>query len=321
MELANPSRITGFLCIAVILLSASLNRNAISSESATDCGAASKTLLAGFQAQPEDTLALFLDALQTNPGCRRNLLITGIETFSTDPEQIEQLIFIARQEFPEDQTLFAEAALETVPEHFDVIRKAFMADTSVMQASVENETKSALVELPPEAQALDEDLREAIARMTAKVEGKYWPEQDVEGELPRFKGRDDVRIPKTSRKADESSLENSIPIDTTDERAISTSQLRINDHWEKEMTLHLDESKFVPEERGDSRAMQDARKREISPAGAVGFPKRPVLRRPSYYIPPAPGEYRSTIDLDNEARQKLIIRPPAAFRTIPNDGE
>jgi hypothetical protein len=321
MELATPSRIIGFLCIAVILLSASPDRNVFSSESATDCGTASETLLAGFQAQPEDALALFLDALQTNPGCRRSLLVSGMETFSADPEKIEQLIFIARQEFPEDQTLFAEAALETAPEHFDVIRNAFMADTEVMQSPVESETETALVELPPEAQALDEDLREAIARMTAKVEGKYWPEQELEGDPLRFKGRDDVRIPKTSRNADESSLENSIPIDTTDERAISTSQLRINDHWEKEMTLRLDESKFVPEERGDSRAMQEARKREISPAGAVGFPRRPVLRRPSYYIPPAAGDYRSTIDLDNEARQKLIIRPSAAFRTVPGDGE
>jgi len=32
--------------------------------------------------------------------------------------------------------------------------------------------QSALVELPEEAQQLDEDIREAIARMTAKVEGK-----------------------------------------------------------------------------------------------------------------------------------------------------
>lgn len=320
MELASFSRFSGPCSLALLLFSV-LPLSLSASESAVDCETASETLSAGLASHPGETLELFVDAMRTNPGCRRSLLITALETHPSDPEMIRRILFIARQEFPGEDTLFAEAALVTIPDQMEVIRSAFEANVIEMQATLSSdpvEKAPSLVELPPEAQALDEDLREAIARMAAKVEGKYWPEQDLEEDPISYRNRDDVRVSRESLGADEASLENAIPIDQHDERTISTSQLRINDHWSRDDRIRLDESKFVSEDRGNSREMQEARKREIAPAGAVGFPKHPVLRRPSYYIPPAEGDYRSTIDFDDEERPRLIIRPPSAFRTIPD---
>lgn len=323
MELAfvfRPVIASTCLFAAISLISFS----SAASESAVDCESASETLAAGLAAQPDDTLALFLDSLRTNPGCRRNLLITAVEASLNEPGMLENLIFISRQEFPADQSMFAEAALGVAPEHIDTIRNAFMADEATMEQALRPESESnsqQLVELPPEIQAMDEDLREAIARMTAKVEGKYWPEQDLGEDPVRFKRSDEIRVPRNSGRADETSLENAIPIDTHDERKITTTQLRINDHWEKGNNIRLDESKFVDESKGDSRTLMEARKREISPAGAVGFPKRPVILRPSYYIPPAEGDYRSTIDLDDRERPRLIIRPPSGIQAVGEKGE
>jgi hypothetical protein len=316
MELASFFRSIG-ISISLIIVVFSTSSRVVASESAVDCGSASKTLSAGLQVQPDDTLVLFLDSLRTNPGCRRNLLITAVEASKADSVMIKNLIFIARQEFPTDQSLFAEAALGAAPEHIDTIRNAFMADDEVMKESLRAyEEEPQLVVMPPEVQVMNEDLREAIARMTAKVEGKHWPEQNVGSEPVKYKRSDEIRVSRDSKRADETSLENSIPIDTADEQKITTTQLRINDHWEKGDEIRLDETKFVKETRGDSRSLREARKREISTAGAVGFPKRPVLRRPSYYIPPSRGDYRSTIDLDDNERHRLIIRPSTGIQAV-----
>ncbi len=55
------------------------------SESASGCNNALETLQAGFQAQPENSLELFLDAIQTNPDCRRELLIEVVRFMKKDP--------------------------------------------------------------------------------------------------------------------------------------------------------------------------------------------------------------------------------------------
>ena len=316
MELASFFRLIG-ISISLFIVVFSTSSRVVASESAVDCESASKTLSAGLQAQPDDTLVLFLDSLRTNPGCRRNLLITAVEASKADSAMIKNLIFIARQEFPTDQSLFAEAALGAAPEHIDTIRNAFMADDEVMKESLRAyEEEPQLVVMPPEVQVMDEDLREAIARMTAKVEGKYWPEQNVGSEPVKYKRSDEIRVSRDSKRVDEASLENFISIDTADEQKITTTQLRINDHWEKGDEIRLDETKFVQETRGDSRSLREVRKREISTAGAVGFPKRPVLRRPSYYIPPSRGDYRSTIDFDDNERPRLIIRPSTGIQAV-----
>jgi hypothetical protein len=315
MKLARLSMASCLVLFSAIPISAS--------ESAIDCRTAVNTLEAGLEGNPDESLPLFLDALRTNPGCRRSLFIAAIEHANGEPHQIEQFIFIARREFPSEDTTFAEAALSAAPDHLDVIRLAFLAGEDLMSSALEEAEGSkaeSLVQLPAEAQKLDEDIREAIARMTAKVEGKLWPEQKTSMEPVTFKNRDDLRIPRESRGADESSLRNGDPIDTTDERKISEPGLRINDQWEPEDRLRLDESKFASADEQDEAKLKEARKREIASAGAVGFPKRPVLRQSSvYYISPEAGDFRSTIDLNDQERPRLVIRPAQAFRSIPPD--
>ncbi|MEM1444037.1 MAG: hypothetical protein AAGF67_16940, partial [Verrucomicrobiota bacterium] len=256
---------------------------------------------------------------RTNPGCRRDLVRLGIQFADEDPEMLKKLLFIARQEFPGEQTAFAELALTEVPEEADLIREAFFATPEPEKPApmVQPEPSGpALVELPPETNDLDDGIREAIARMTAKVEGKLWPEQHVSDEKISYHKRDDVRIPSESRNADESSLENGVPIDRHDERKLAPGQVVINDSWRPNDAIELDESKFS--QRTDTRVAREARKREIAPAGAVGFPRQyPMPKSSVYHIPPAEGDFRSTIDLDDEKRPPLVIRGASSAPTTP----
>lgn len=301
-----------FLTLA-LLLSPALE----ASESASDCSSANETLMAGLEANPGQGPMLFLDALRTNPGCRRDLLRLAMESSLNDPEQLKKILFIARQEFPGEQTSFAELALSVAPEQSGLIREAFFAEPE-RKAPVAAVTRPApaLVELPPEANDLDDGIREAIARMSAKVEGKLWPEQHVSDEKITYQKPDDVRIPKESRDADESSLENGVPIDTNDERWIAPGDVVINDNWQPDRAIELDESKFS--QTGDTRVAREARKKVIAPAGAVGFPMQyPMPKSSIYYIPPAKGDFRSTIDMDDAKRPRLIIRSASSAPTTP----
>ncbi|MEM6916122.1 MAG: hypothetical protein AAF491_06095 [Verrucomicrobiota bacterium] len=307
MKLAPP------LLAAALLLSCPLT----ATESALNCESASNTLVAGLIAQPAQAPMLFLDALRTNPGCRRDLVRLGIQFSENDPEMLKKLLFIARQEFPSEETEFASLALSEVPEQSDLIREAFFSNPEP-ERSVPSRIPSppALVELPPEANDLDDGIREAIARMSAKVEGKIWPEQHVSDEEITYHKRDDIRIPRESRNADERSLENGIPIDKTDERRLAPGKVVINDSWRPNDAIELDESKFGMQ--SDTRVLREARKREIAPAGAVGFPRKyPVPKSSVYYIPPAKGDFRSTIDLNDSKRPPLVIRAPSSAPTTP----
>jgi len=306
-----------FCFLATALFSLSSLR---ASESASDCESAQNTLVAGLMSQPEQAAMLFLDSLRTNPGCRRDLLRLAMQFAKDDPEILKKILFIARQEFPGEQTSFAELALSVVPDQSSLIREAFFSNPEpaapAAPALVATPTAPALVELPPEANDLEDGIREAIARMSAKVEGKLWPEQHVSEEKITYHQSDDVRIPKESRNADESSLENGVPIDTHDERRIAPGQVVINDGWRPNDSIELDESKFS--QRQDTRVALEARKREIAPAGAVGFPMQyPMPKSSIYYIPPAKGDFRSTIDLDDSKRAPLIIRSPSSAPTTP----
>lgn len=290
------------------------------SESASDCESANNTLVAGLMAHPNQAPMLFLDALRTNPGCRRDLLRLAMQFADEEPEMLKNILFIAREEFPGEQTSFAELALSVLPDQSGLIREAFFSDLKpaapVAPAAVATPSAPALVELPPEANDLDDGIREAIARMSAKVEGKLWPEQHVSKEKINYHQPDDVRIPRESRDADESSLENGVPIDTHDERKIAPGQVVINDSWRPNDTIKLDESKFS--QRQDTRVALEARKREIAPAGAVGFPMQyPMPKSSIYYIPPAKGDFRSTIDMDDSERAALIIRSSSSAPTTP----
>lgn len=282
------------------------------SESAQDCSSAIDTLVAGIQAQPDHVLMLFQDALQTNPGCRRDLMIKVIESSNPDSNLLTQLIYVARNEFPNEDNAIAEAVLLSAPEFGNIIRDAFSADQAIVTDSLAESTR-ANRELPAEAMAMDEDIREAIARMTAKVEGKIWPEQDLSGEPVKFKVRDEVRVSRESAGADESFMNNSLPVDQVDERKLVPAPVSIDDTPRITSDIRLDESRFN-EGKTASTGPEMADQQSITPAGSVnsiGLPKLP--RSSIYHIPAAAKSYRSTIDYEKDDKS----RPPLVIRSAP----
>ena len=135
-----------------------------------------------------------------------------------------------------------------------------------------------------------------------------------------FKKPDEVRIPRKSRQADESSLYNHLPLDRVDEREIAPGIVKIDDAWHPSGELRLDETKFAKPGREASTAPLEAKVKEMTPAGSIGLPKRPKLPRSSvYHIPPAAGSYESTIDLESgeSAPPALILRPEPSSPTTP----
>src|SRR5690606_2457775 len=134
------------------------------------------------------------DSLQTNPGCRRQLLISAIEFTGADPDLLRKLIFAARIEFPADDTLFAEADMSIAPERSMDIREAFMADVGVMSTELAKGSDASDSAVAAASQKMDEEIADAIARVTAKTEGKPWPEQKLTGEPLQFRKADEVRV-------------------------------------------------------------------------------------------------------------------------------
>jgi hypothetical protein len=327
MKTILPILLAGFLAVGV----------APASESAPDCSSAVDTLRAGIALQPEQAVALFRDALQTNPGCRRRLFMAAAEIVGDDPDYLKRLLYAARLEFPGEESLFAEAALITVPDCGREIREAILAPASGLEAALSgavatvaesehplgdgravlSRTDSADPKDPAEAKRLDDEIREAIARVGAKTEGRAWPEQRVEALPPRFRKPDEIRISRTSRFADEASLVNDLPLDRHDEREIAPGTVRFVDRPGAGAPLRLDESKFVRGDREAALSPSETKARPIAPAGAVGLPRPP--RSSVYYIPPPTGSYESTIDQESGelSPPPLVIRPEPVSRSSP----
>lgn len=299
-------------------------REARASEGAESSEAAVLTLMAGFEAHPDQAAVLFQDSLQTNPEARQELFQVALRALDPDAALLTRLIYTARTEFPDDDALFAQTAMELAPQKSSLIRRAFSATPAQMEDGLAHpetlDLATAEGTRPADAQRLDQEIREAMARAAAKVEGRAWPEQKVP-EGPRYyKKSDEIRVARHQRPTDESTLYNHLPIDREDERAVAPGPVSIDDLWEPSDALRLDESKFAktaPD--GATRAPLDATVRHMSPAGAVGLPKRPQLRSSLYYIPPADGRYESTIDLESgeAAPPPLIIQPQSLSPSRP----
>ncbi len=287
------------------------------SESALDCEAAINTLAAGIEVHPAQAVVLFQDALQTNPDCRSQLLMTAIRLTGGEPATLARLIYAARMEFPGDDSLFAEAAMTVAPDCGAEIREAFMKSPSEMESALVSETAEmkstggALVD----QKAMDEDIREAIARMTAKAEGKPWPEQQLSDEPLHFRKADEVRVPHGSADVDDSSLANGLALDKTDERQVDPAPVRINDATKPSLAIRLDESKFGTGLRTSVIQPREAEVRSIAPAGEAPVSGGPVPNRsPHRPFVVVPDHYHSTIDLetDGKPRPTLLISPPLA---------
>lgn len=297
-----------FLCFSVGFSRAS--------ESAVDSQAAVDTLIAGVEVHPNQAAVLFQDALQTNPDSKRELLVAALRLASGDVDLIRRLIFIARTEFPGEDNLFAEAALTTASESGADIRDAFLATPHEMQeALVSAPADEAPLRQPSlESQRMDEDIRDAIARMTAKVEGKPWPEQQLSNTPVTFRKADDLRISLRSRDVDESSLNNTFLRDQEDERELVPRPVRLDDARVASTDLRLDETKFTSGDRSAATGPLTAGSHSIAPAGAVGLRVGPTLRRSSvYYISPNSDQYKSTVDREEDE----MLRPPLIIRSAP----
>ncbi len=304
-----------FFFLVLVLVPAGPSSSAHGSEAAPDCESAVATLAAGIEVHPSEAIVLFQDALRSNPGCRRSLLEAAIRFTGAEPETLTRLIFVARTEFPDDDTLFAGAALSAAPERSGEIREAFLTGPDAMaQALARGEAASARAAA---SQQMDEEIADAIARVTAKAVGKPWPEQSLSGEPLHFRRHDEIRVSVKYRDADESSLANTVPIDTHDEREIVPGTVRLEDSPERDDALRLDESKFTGGDRSASTAPRQAGVRSIAPAGAVALPVLP--RSGVYYIAPAEKHYRSTIDHETgeKWRPPLVIRPAQTSPTRP----
>ena len=337
-------------CFFVISVSQSY-----ASECAVDCRSAVQVFEERVQVEPCNLFPLYIATLQKNPGCRRDLLVSAVRASKGDVRTMRWVIFVSRQKFPNELTLLAEAAMSELPDYGEVIREAFFVEESEMEielaeatnpkisgpegslvlmprseptmpvASVElaeivpesvPELQSALVKLPEAAQLLDEDIHEVTFRMTAKVEGEVWPEQEVS--KADFTYRESKKLRVTSKRlVDEQSMDNSLPIDTIDERMMLPMAIKINDDWKPSEDIRLDESRFT-KSKSENRVAAVARKKELAPAGSVGLRQLPRLARSgSYLVTPAGGDYNSTIDRDgrNSMRPSLLIRPVSSSPT------
>lgn len=261
---------------------------------------------------------LYENALQTNPGCRRGLTMAAIEASNPDADMLTQMIYVARNVFPGEETALAEAVMISAPEFGDIIRQAFLKPQGEIQSALAEMNDSLeSKELPAAAKKMDEDIREAIARMSAKVEGRPWPEQELSHEPLHVKKPDEIRVSK-SRQMDESTLYNSLPIDEEDEQTIVPRPAKFADVKDEDFHLKFDD--FGHEGKTASTSPKEAGKRELETAGSVGIPLRPQWKGSSvYYIPPA--GYTSTIDEEEDSappRPKLIIRSAPESETLPH---
>lgn len=343
-----------FVVILSCFLAISVSQS-YASECAVDCRSAVEVFEDRVQEEPCNLLPLYIATLQKNPGCRRDLLVSAVRTSKGDVRTMRWVIFVSRQTFPNELTLLAEAAMTELPEYGKVIREAFFVEESEMEielaeatnpkipgpegsavlmprseptiqvASAEiaeigpesvAELQSALIKLPEAAQLLDEDIHEATVRMTAKVEGEVWPEQDVFKADFTYRQSEKLRV-TSKRLVDEQSMNNSLLIDTIDERMMLPVAIKINDDWKPSQDIRLDESRFT-KSKSENRVAAVARKKELASAGSVGLPQLPRLARSgSYLVTPAGGDFNSTIDRDgrNSMRPSLLIRPVSSSPT------
>ncbi|PAW63777.1 MAG: hypothetical protein B9S36_04035 [Verrucomicrobiia bacterium Tous-C2TDCM] len=325
MKIAFLLKLAAFACLTAthVCSSESLHR----SESAVE------TLRDSLEAHPEKALGLFRESLRANPDLARALLAVALRTLGDDPAAVIPILYAARLEHPEEDAVFAEVTIETLPDLARELLVTFAASPEKMRAALEESPRAREVEefasrarvatssgLKAEFAAMDEEIRAAIVRADAKSEARSWPGEAAALHPMPVKKNDEVRVSRGSLRVDESSLTSHLMLDRTDEREISPGSVKIDDAWRPSREIRLDETKFLRDGGEAFAEPLEARVKSMSPAGSVGLPKRPVLKRSSVYrIPPVVGSYESTIDIESaeDAPPALIIRPEPASPTTP----
>lgn len=284
-----------------------------------DCSSAVRIFEDRVKAQPHNLLPLYIGALQKNTGCRGDLLTSAVRASNGDSRMLRWIIFVSRQEFPHKLDLLTNAAETDIPEWEEGIGKALFVEESEMadlSPGVDGpsltETQLSLDELSEEAEKLDEDIHEALARMSARVAGKTWSDEGTV-ETDFFNQKADTIHVSPGGWPDEHGMDNSLPIDMLDERIMLPMAIKIDDDWKPSEEVELDESKFT-KSSSKSRIAAAARKKELAPASAVGLPRAPNLVTPEVNeIFSVGGDYSSTIDRD----KRDSIRPSLVIRSAP----
>ncbi len=300
------------------------------SEAATSADSAVAVFRAGIESHPDQLVPLFQDSLQTNPDHCREVLQVALALPNLDSNSLVAILSMVRLEFPDRDSEFAELALSVIPDRAVEIRAAFLASDDEMSSHIaslvhlDESNASKAVDHQNDSlgqdQRMDREIQEAIDRVEAKIRGRLQSDPHVQTPIISTHKSDEVRIPRQSWNADESTLTNHLPLDRTDEREMAAGDARIDDNRKVQDAIRLDESKFGSESGTASANSPAVKARSIAPAGSVGLPLRPKLARSSVYrIPPSAETFDSTIDqTTGEAPQPtLIIRPQAMKSSNP----
>jgi hypothetical protein len=260
------------LCVTLTGLSGAMALRA--SESLDESGAANADALS--------SLGFLKKSLQEYPSHRAELIAAALETFAADEQNKERVIFVARETFPDETTVLVEELMLLDPDAVGSLRTAFLADTATMRVAlaevgekepapsskspapvmVEAEEAADPAELTIDlaqvepiagtfALAVDESLIDPASAVDASFDfhsthkvpsiSSPAPLSSVSEEEA---SKDHMKMAETSASADESSLNNSLEFDESDERFLAKATVRIDDAWKPSEDIYLDESKF-----------------------------------------------------------------------------
>ncbi len=147
---------------------------------------AGKSLEADLKRAPNNVLLIFGDAIKISPNCLRGLFRTAIKTARPDEGLLQQMIQIGLNEYPEEANAIAEVCMEEAPDKADTIKAAFVSapkpkregsnsggtSMSPVDRFLQNQKPIESAEKSVNYDEADRKIQEAIAKMTAKIEGK-----------------------------------------------------------------------------------------------------------------------------------------------------
>ncbi len=309
---------------------------------------AEKSLRADLNRTPNQVLLIFGDAVRISPNCLRGLFRTAIQTSRPDEGLLEQMILVALNEFPEEANTIAEICFEEAPDKASIIKAAFVLvpgseqkNASTPKAETFSPIDRFLQRKRPVAsaqksvvdEAADRKIQEAVAKMTANLEGKseiiptpkvvlpnaLVEEKVIAGKLPPWGGNHPVLSQKspTEEKSD-------TPIDSRSEEKperLPTAFNVIDEITRGRTSTPIVINDQPGKDHDEEKVFSDRVAKPIAEKGSVSktIPSSPLERigRPPsvYYIPPAPG---SGTGLGSRKGQPILNRQGSIIlRSIP----
>lgn len=230
------------------------------------------------------SLRFLKKSLEEYPDHRAELIAAALQTFAADEENQQRVIYVAREVFPDETTALVEELMLLSPDLVVSLRSAFLAETTAMRAALAESwgeetdgtvpavaSQQPVVVVDEEASPADPaiDVSQtvptaatiALAGDDSMVDPATAVDTSFDLSSPKRPSvpspqvpspedpakevaRDQIKLPETSASADESSLNNSLEFDETNERDLAKSSVRIDDAWRPSEEIYLDESKF-----------------------------------------------------------------------------